>query len=78
MGKEGRMLYDGNISGFEAGCYVNEMPVTCRFTIHPQKHWTKEWSTATDSASMNISVNRIPHEFSVADPKKSLHKQKSY
>lgn len=38
MGKEGRMLYDGNISGFEAGCYVNEMPVTCRFTIHPQKH----------------------------------------
>lgn len=37
MGKEGRMLYVRNNSGFEAGCYVDEMPVTFRFTIHPQK-----------------------------------------
>lgn len=41
MGKEGRMLYVRNNSGFEAGCYVDEMPVTFRFTIHPQKTLNK-------------------------------------
>lgn len=34
MGKEGRMFYDRNISGFEVGCYVNEMLVICWFIIY--------------------------------------------